>query len=184
MQGVVSLLDDTHRARLEQLQTGLEQALGEPGLCRTPIAHFSYHVAEEYDPDMLAATLLSFAASNMRFRVRTSGFGVFTRVNPVLYIPLVRSPLLSALHNVLWRQLSRASSGASIHYHPDWWLPHITLASGEGLAERLPDLVGLLSGLDLSWDIEISNIALLYGQGEALEIRFRQELIPERRTKD
>lgn len=177
MQGVVSLLDDTHQAMVEHLQARLERVLGVPGLCQTPVAHVSYHVAEEYEPQRLAATLLSFAASNMRFRVHTSGFGLFNHEHPVLYIPVVRSPLLSTQHHVLWRQLDAASTGVSPHYHPDHWVPHITIADRPDLPDYLPDITRLLSLLNLTWEIELTNVALLYGQGQALEVMFRHELL-------
>lgn len=181
MQGIVSLLDETHQAMVEHLQTRLDRVLGVRGLCQTPIAHLSYHVADEYDPEILAATLLSFAASNTRFHVRTAGLGIFTGRRPVLYIPVVRTPILSVLHHALWRQLARAATNPSAHYDPDHWVPHITVADREDLPEHLPDLARLLGPLDLTWEIDITNIALLYGDGEALEVRFRHELLTGQR---
>jgi 2'-5' RNA ligase len=178
MQGVVSLLDMPHQDQIAALHAEIERTTGVPGLCQIPVPHFSYHVADEYDPDMLAATLLSFAASNPGFRVRTSGFGVFTGSHTVVYIPIVRGPILTAVHHVLWRQLSRACRGASEHYHPDNWLPHITLIDNPALAAHLPDVMRRLARQDLHWELEITNVALLYGQGEALGIRFRHPLRP------
>jgi hypothetical protein len=183
MQAVVSLLDEPHQAMIEHIQSRLEDVLGMPGLCRTPIAHFSYHVADEYDLEILAATLLSFAASNTRLQVRTSGFGIFTSDHPVLYIPVVRTPPLSAQHQALWRQLGRASANPSPLYHPDRWMPHITVADRQDLAEYLPDITRLLTGLNLSWEIEVTNVALLYGEGQALEIGLRHELAAGDRTR-
>lgn len=178
MQGVVSLLDEAHQEKIERVQVQLEEATGVHGLCVTPIPHISYHVAEEYEPEMLAATLLSFAGSNAGFRVRTSGLGVFTGAHTIVYLPVVRSTILTAMHHVLWRQLSRVSLNASPHYHPDNWLPHITLIDNPALAEALPEVMGLLREVDFRWEIEITNVALLYGEGEALGVRFRHPLLP------
>lgn len=178
MQGVVSLLDRPHQDRIAVLHAEIERATGAAGLCRIPVPHFSYHVADEYDPDMLAATLLSFAASNPGVRVRTSGFGVFTGGHTVVYIPIVRSPILTAMHHILWHQLSRACRGASQHYHPDNWLPHITLVDNPALSEYLPEVMRLLAGRDLRWELEVTNVALLYGKGETREVRLRHPLQP------
>lgn len=180
MQGVVSLLDQAHQARVEGLQAAIDQAVGVPGLCRTPIAHFSYHVAERYEADRLAAVLLSIAASHTRFVVRTSGLGLFTGERPILYIPVVRDQVLTSLHHVIWRQLSRGCVMPSAHYDPEVWLPHITIADGPALGPRLQDVIDVLKGVDLSWEIEITNVALLYGDGEALEVELWHELLAAR----
>ncbi len=176
MQGVVSLLDETHQDRIAQLQDLLEREAGVCGLCQTPIPHLSYHVADAYEPDLLAATLLSFAGSNAAIHVRTSGVGVFTGEHIVVYLPVVRSPILSAMHHVLWRQLGRSSYNPSVNYHPDNWLPHITLIDHVALPENLPAITRVLQRVDLRWQIELNNIALLYGAGETIEIRFRHPL--------
>ncbi len=178
MQGVVSLLDAPDQDRIAELHGLIERATGLPGLCVTPIPHFSYHVADEYDPEVLAATLLSFSASNPGFRVRTSGLGVCTGRHTVVYIPIVRGPVLTAVHHVLWRHLSLAASGVSDLYHPDNWLPHITLVDNPALAAHLPEVMALLEGLDLRWELAVNNVALLYGEGEALGVRFRHALRP------
>ncbi len=178
MQGVVSLLDLADQDRIAELHAGIERATGVSGLCTTPVPHFSYHVADEYDPDLLAATLLSFAASNPGFRVRTSGLGIFTGQHTVVYIPIVRGPVLTAMHHVLWRHLARAARGASEHYHPDNWLPHITLVDNPALSAHLPEVIRILEGQDLQWELAVTNIALLYGEGEALGVRFRHPLRP------
>jgi 2'-5' RNA ligase len=177
MEGVVSLLDQAHQDKINHLHGQIEQALGVRGLCQTPIPHFSYHVADSYDPEMLAAVLLSFAASNAGFRVRTSGLGVFTGRHTVVYLPIVRSPILTAMHHVLWRQLSRAGEGTSAFYHPDNWLPHITLVDNPALAPYLPEVMRLLAGEDFRWEIDVTNIALLYGEGKALGVRFHHPLL-------
>lgn len=177
MQGVVSLLDQAHQDWINHVHAEVERLVGVRGLCSTPVPHFSYHVADAYDPEILAATLLSVAASNAGFRVRTSGLGVFTGEHNVVYIPIVRSPILTAMHHILWRQLSRASEGVSRLYHPDNWLPHITLVDNPALAPHLGEVMRLLTDLDFRWEIEITNIALLYGEGEALGIRFQHPLL-------
>jgi len=53
MHGVVSLLDDEHYALVEHLWDEVETELGVRGLYKTPFPHFSYHVAEQYDLDLL-----------------------------------------------------------------------------------------------------------------------------------
>ena len=178
MHGVVLLLNDEHRALVEHLWDELETGLGVRGLYKTPFPHFSYHVAEGYDVDSLESILRRLASRCATFRVRTAGLGVFSGDDPVLYVAVVRSPALSALHQRLWRELAGASAGAVEYYHPDQWMPHITLADGDVLKDHLPDIVRMLSARALDWEIEVNNLSLIYDTGTDQGVQLRFDLLP------
>jgi 2'-5' RNA ligase len=176
MHGVVSLLDDEHYALVEHLWDELEAGLGVRGLYQTPIPHFSYHVAEGYDVHLLEPILRRLASRCAMFRARTAGLGVFPGDHPVLYVAVVRSPALSALHQKLWRELAGASTGAVEYYHPERWMPHITLAHGDMFKDHLPDIVQMLSARAFDWEIEVNNLALICDAGATQEVRLRFDL--------
>ena len=96
MQGVVSLLDDQHYARVEAIWEELGQKFDVRGMYVTPYPHFSFQVAEAYDEAACESYLRSLAARTRPFRVRTAGLGIFTVANPILYINVVRSPAIIA----------------------------------------------------------------------------------------
>ena len=176
MHGVVSLLDDEHYTIVESLWDELETGLGVRGLYKTPFPHFSYHVAEQYDVDLLESILRRLASHCATFRVRTAGLGVFSGDHPVLYVAAVRSPALSALHQKLWRELARASAGTVEYYHPERWIPHITLADGDVLKDHLPDVVRMLNARAFDWGFEVNNLSLIYDTGTTQEVRLRFDL--------
>jgi len=176
MHGVVSLLDDEHYALVEHLSDELETELGVRALYNTPLPHFSYHVAEGYDVDLLDSILRRLASGCTKFRVRTAGLGVFSGDHPVLYVPVVRSPLLSALHQKLWWGLAVAGAGTVEYYHPERWMPHITLADGEVLKDHLPDIVRMLNARAFDWEIKVNNLSLICDTGTAQELRLRFDL--------
>jgi len=94
MEGLVSLLDAEHDARVRALWSELETGLGLHGVWTTPYPHFSYQIAPRYDPAIQPiARNLSAAAP---FEIRTGGLAVFTLPAPVLYLPIVRTAALSA----------------------------------------------------------------------------------------
>jgi 2'-5' RNA ligase len=171
--GVVSLLDDEHYALVEHLWDELRAKLGECGLCKMPFPHFSYHVAEQYDVDLVESVLPRLASHRATFRVRTAGLGVFSGDHPVLYVPVVRNPALSTLHQRLWQELAEASTGTLEYYHPERWMPHITLADGDVLKDHLPDVVHLLSARAFNWEIEVTNLSLIYDTGTSQGVRLR-----------
>src|ERR1044071_8269940 len=96
MQGVVTLLDDQHYARVEAIWEELGQKFDVRGMYVTPYPHFSFQVAEQYDESACESFLRDLAARTRPFRVRTAGLGIFTVASPILYISVVRSPPLSA----------------------------------------------------------------------------------------
>lgn len=170
MHGIVSLLDDDHYLLVEDIWSGLEDALGVRGVYVTPFPHFSYHVAEHYDVALLQPILREFASRTPPFEIFTMGLGVFTEaLNPVLYVTVARSPVLSKLNAELWPLVADASVGIVEYYHPEHWVPHITLGYGDITRESLAEAVRVLSRWDFTWQIRIDNIALLYDEGDAKE---------------
>src|SRR5918911_3633710 len=106
MHAVVSLLDDSSSQMVEKLWAQIEREFGIRGVYRTPFPHISYHVSSEYDVEKVKVVLQVFARHTKPFRVRSCGLGVFTGPEPVLYIPIVRSPQLAEFQHEFWHQLT------------------------------------------------------------------------------
>lgn len=176
MDGVVSVLDDVHYAKIEQLWDEFEAEFGVRGVYQTPVPHFSYHVAASYDEPKLREIVKQVAAHMPPFIVRTNGLAIFTGADPVLYIPVIRSPAIRSLHESLWERLAQSATDISSYYHPDHWRAHITLAHKEVDHELLPKMIRLLSERSFDWKIQVDNIALISGQSSPHSIKFRVPL--------
>jgi 2'-5' RNA ligase len=166
MYGIVSLLDDKHHELVNNLWSEFKARFGVDGVHTTPIPHFSYHVAENYDLDRLGDMLQQAATEQRPFRVRTSGLGLFTGSDPVLYVPVIRSETLLAMHFWLYDALNAIATNPVIHYRADRWLPHITLAHRDVDHELMPQVIRLLTERDFEWEIVIDNLAVLDGENE------------------
>lgn len=162
MYGVVSLLDDQHYQLVEEIWAELDAQFGVRGVRATPYPHFSYHVAERYDTELLENVVREFAQRSAPFSVKTSGLGMFAGIQPVLYVPIVRSPELSDFHRALWAEINAYGVGIVNYYAPEQWLPHITLAQHDIEARTLPALVRQLNARDFSWEIRVDNLALIH----------------------
>lgn len=176
MHGIVSLLDSLHYQYTEDLWTELRQEFGVQGVYVTPYPHFSYHVASDYDVEMLAPILNSVATNQPPFQVSTSGLGIFTGKAPVLYIPVVRNPSLTQFHETLWRELSNTGNKIQTYYHPKHWIPHITIGFGDLNSDTLAHVVHYLSGRDFNWEITVDNLALIYDSGIGQKVHYRYKL--------
>ena len=166
MHGVVSLLDDEHYALVEDIWDELSRTFGVSGVYVTPFPHFSYEVAEGYDVKTAENFLQELAARTRPFRIRTVGLGIFTLSAPVLYMPLVRSPALSALHREIWDGITPTEPGAvTQYYEPERWVPHLTLAHRDIDRDKLAEIVRYLSGKNLHWEMTVNNLSVIYDTG-------------------
>lgn len=159
--GVVSLLDDEFNGRIEIIWQKLEDRFGKETIQRTPYPHFSYHVAESYALDTVSDALQEATNDMQPFRVRTAGLGVFTGEEPVLYIAMVRDPKLSKLQKRIYNITEPHADQTFAYYHPQKWVPHITLLRGGIDHTSLSQVIAMLQGHDFHGEIQIDALALL-----------------------
>ncbi len=166
MAASASLLDEEHAAKVESVWAALKRELGIEGVYISPAPHFSYQTARDFDLDMLQRVIADVAANARPLRIRTAGVGVFTGDRPTLYVPIVRTPELTKLQLALWSSGAMATERPMSEYHPANWIPHITVAQGDVAPELLPEALKLLNEMDLSWDTEVDNLAIVRGRGD------------------
>ncbi len=179
MHGLVTLLDNDHYQLIEDLWAELERGFSVRGVYITPYPHFSYHVAQDYDLELVEPVLKRIASNITPFKVKTSGLGIFTGASPVLYISIVRSVELAQLHEELWQEIATASSGVQEYYHPDQWMPHITIGSGDINKDNLSQIIPFLANRDFFWEITVDNLAVIYDTGTKQELKTRFDITNE-----
>ncbi|MGQ4809579.1 hypothetical protein NKDENANG_03000 [Candidatus Entotheonellaceae bacterium PAL068K] len=151
---------------VQEVWVGLGANLGLRGIYVTPFPNFSDHAAEHYDVDLIAPMLRHFAANTAPFEVLIIGLGIFTAgLNPLLYVNVARSPRLSDLNAALWPEAAAVSAGIVEYYHPEQWVPHITLSHGDLTYAHLVDAMRVLNKWHFTWRLPIDNMALLYSAG-------------------
>jgi 2'-5' RNA ligase len=163
--GVASVLPDDAAGRVKELWDELDREVGLRGATISPLPHFSYQVARDYDLDVLQEVVERFARSARALRVQTAGLGIFTGAAPVLYLQIVRSPELARFQVALWSAASVAAEKLDQHYHPASWMPHVSLAYGDTTSTKLAAAIALLGERDLAWDVEVDNLSIVKGAG-------------------
>jgi 2'-5' RNA ligase len=178
MHGLVSFLDKTHYALVEEIWRELEADCGLQGIYVTPLPHFSWQIAEDYDLNALEITLQEIAVQVEPFKVNTSGLALFPGERPVVYIPVVRTRELSELHEMIWHRISAISTNANPYYSPPLWMPHISIAYSDLDAAKLHCLIDKLASRTFNWTIEIDNLTLIYEQENTIgQIRYKFEFV-------
>ncbi len=175
MHGIVSLLDDKHYQLVEELWAELEREFSVRGVYATPYPHFSYQVAAQYDIETLEPVLQNIAENSSPFHVICGGLGIFTGLHPVLYIPIVRSQQLNQFHQRVWSATVETGSGVQDYYHPDYWMPHITIGFADINRDNIGPMLQFLSERNFNWDITINNIAFIHDDGTHQVLRSRFE---------
>lgn len=161
MPGIVSTLDKSHYALVEEIWLELETDCGLKGIYVTPLPHFSWQIAEDYAWDAMDNALQKIADVAHPFVVQTTGLAIFTAESPAVYIPIVRTKELSEFHEMIWDRLAPISTNISLFYSPPSWMPHITLAYGDVDSVKLDCLIEKLAFRPIYWEIEIDNLTLI-----------------------
>lgn len=174
MYGIVSLLSEEYDQFVRDIWRDFEAEFGVHGVHKTPVPHFSYHVAERYTQDALESNLRPVLEYVTPFTVTTNGLGIFTGEVPVLYVTMQPNERLFDMNQRLWNVLAPVSQEIHPLYHPGKWVPHITLTQGDIGNDRLPDVIRMLSPRNFYWEFTVDNIVLLGSdEGEINEVQLK-----------
>lgn len=166
MLAITSLLSAPHVLRINAIIKRLEEKFGIDDVQATLDPHLTYQLAGVRKLSSLKKVLAEIATTTAPFPAFTTGLGVFPGAQPVIYIPVLRSDALNALHQRILAATAPLCLRTDKFSGPDCWLPHISLA----LHDTTPDLLGpVLSYLNqetYNLEITIDNLALLRQEGE------------------
>jgi 2'-5' RNA ligase len=171
LHGVGSLLDLAFTNRVRSLWSRLEQEFGLRGVLVMPYPHVSYQVAQGYDQAALEKALEQLARETRPFVIRTTGLGTFGGDWPVVFVAVEKDAELCAFHRRVWETCLTHARDVFSYYHPDSWVPHITLAHSEESnsvplsADLVQRILGSLNTGVYRWEISIDNIALVVDYG-------------------
>lgn len=163
MYALVSLLNQPHFDRVFKIWRDLEARFGlRYVLDTTPLPHLTWQVAEDYDLPALVDGLDCLTKRMEPMTARVDGLGLFSGEAPTVYLKVVPSPRLAALHRQLFDLTLPMSTDLGPYYQPANWVPHITLASMHELTPTvLPKVVNYLEQESYRWRIRIESVSLL-----------------------
>jgi 2'-5' RNA ligase len=98
------------------------------------------------------------------FAIRAGDIGIFLDGDgtPVLHVPVARSSLLSRLHRSAYDAATDRGAAVDGHSRPDFWMPHITIWSGDTTPEALGRAIAeYAAGPPISWSVPASALAWL-----------------------
>jgi len=185
MDGLVSLLPEPYYQHVKSIWDQLEESFHLSGIRVTPYPHFSWQIAESYDHQRLENEIRKVSSETQQFTVRTSGIGIFSGPQPVIYIPVVKNQALVDLHARLWELTTLTAIGVSPspYYHPDHWMPHISLAYADVNAENIAKVMAHLAFQPYAWEMAIDNLAFIREPtGSIGQLQFKYEFSSSEHT--
>lgn len=176
MHGILSLLPQPYYKKVESLWDELESQFGIKGIRVTPFPHFSWQIGERYDLPAVELVLSTVARQTKPFKVTTTGIGVFSGAQPVIFIPVVKSPQLVQFHQQVWKALMNTGQGINQYYNPQNWVPHISLAYMDVTQQNMGGIMQYLAFQSFNWEFEVNNFVYINEpDGLIGEIKFKLE---------
>ena len=169
MYAIASLFDPESDTAVRQIWDRFEAHCGFTGMNSTPLPHLSWVGADSFLFQPVEEGLRSLSAEvTGPLKIITSGIGIFTGPNPVVYISVVKSPALFNLHRIIWETARPFAVVVNRHYHPDRWIPHITLAYHPLEPSQFGCAISDVAFQRISLEIELTSLAVItnnQGQG-------------------
>lgn len=162
-------LPDPSYSTIESIRDDLVETFGVDEYAN-PFPHFTlYPLDDDADLDAIEAAVEDAADAHDPVDVHTDGIGVFP--GNAVWLPVAKSPELTALHADVVDAVSDLGTPPMPYYEPYRWFPHVGLALH--LDDELTgDIVSFLLDYDLEWDFTIDNITITAppAEGEPMEI--------------
>lgn len=179
MQAIATLINANSDLTATTMWKALTSACSLSGIKIPQNPHFSWMVAERFEENPVREAFADFARKVESFEVHTTGLGIFTGEKPILYLPLVKTESLLKMHGELWRALFQTGTNQNTVYHPDQWIPHVTVISEEMPVQQFACVFESIVSLDLKLTICVNNLSLIYSNQEEAGIKFIQEFQKE-----
>jgi len=161
MHGLVSLLPEPYYESVKTIWQELETRFGLSGIQVTPHPHFSWQIGEDYPTNLLEEAAKEASMSTPPLQITTAGLGLFTGPHPVIFISVVKSPALAAVHRMIWQRFEDMRQEVSPLYSPDLWMPHISLAYEDVTPVNIGAAMQWLAFQDFNWKMTINNISYI-----------------------
>ena len=166
MLAITSLLSPPHVLRINAVIKKLEEKFGLDDVQATLDPHLTYQLAGVRKLSSLKKALAKVAAATEPFPAFTTGLGVFPGERPVIYVPVLRSDALNALHRRILAATAPLCLRTDKFSGPDCWLPHISLALHDTTADLLGPVLGYLNRETYNLKIIIDNLTILRQEGD------------------
>jgi 2'-5' RNA ligase len=129
--GVMTILEGPLCDEAKRLWRVFEVEYGSVGVQTFAHPNLTFGGARVCDPRTFAERLGVEVGRLPSFELKVDGVGFFSKPERVVFLRVVLTEELAAIHHILDRVLEQHCDGLVDLYRPSAWVPHITLAMGD-----------------------------------------------------
>lgn len=150
-------LPEPYYSTVESIRDDLVEAFGVEEYVN-PFPHFTlYALDDDVDTAAVVDAVETATADHDPVAVHTDGVGVFP--GNAVWLPVAKSPALTALHADVVEAVADLGDAPVPYYRPHRWFPHVGFALGLD-DDRAGEAVSLLLDYDLEWDFTVDTVAV------------------------
>jgi len=172
-------LHEPDARKVRALWAVLEQRLGLRGVRKVPFPHVTLFGCDGVETPRIQEILEDYSHRTGPIDLSAVGLGIFLKPSPVLYLPVIRTPRLTAIHQHLWHAVGALGAQRFPLYNLERWIPHMTLAQGDLRAEQLPEALNALRDAELELRFQVRNLTIFDFIGPRFEPAERYPLLGE-----
>jgi 2'-5' RNA ligase len=136
-------------------------------------------LATEYQWQGLTEALQEFAHGHQPFEVRTVGLISFSGENKSVAVAPYKDARLAEYHSELWDVISKfALERIDPFYHPDTWVPHVTIKRCGRNTDDFARAMGLLADQGFAWSFTVDNVSVQYDPGRNSLTHYQRVYFP------
>ncbi|HPG97815.1 MAG TPA: 2'-5' RNA ligase family protein [Thermotogota bacterium] len=159
MNGLISILPPFFREEVLYFWDLLSERFGVDRVKLTGTPHITRNYAERYLLDDPQAFCRSLARSLRPLRCRTNGLGIFSGKRPVIYIAFMMDAELERFHRRIWEAIAPVAVTPNKRYHPERWIPHVTLAMEDLTLENIGPITAFLCAYKWKYAFKIESLS-------------------------
>lgn len=160
MQALIAEFDEKSNAKLRELWIEVGMSCGKEAEVKFPYPHFTWQGAGSYAVEDFEKALLKAFENHSSFIIKLAGLGIFTNQTPILYLNMVKTPLVCAIHQKITCLSKSYVTELEDYWLPDNWMPHLTLVEPGTSTKLLRGLMPCLMERPLDWVIEVVSFSL------------------------
>lgn len=179
MQSVCGLVSSDYFRQVVDLRASLCEDPAIGAIYDPPFVHFTLQLAEEYDWQGMERALTALAKDLKPFEMRTVGLLAFTGNGTGIAVAPYKDRQLAEFHAAVWETVSPFAQGrVEQFYHPDRWVPHITIKRCGPHDQSFGHAMAKLAKTDVSWTVRIDNVAVQHDPGKNSQTHYLRLRFP------
>ena len=160
MQALIAEFSEESNKLIQSIWKQVEISCGEKSKVSFIYPHFTWQGAQQYKVQGFEMMLRNVFLGQKPFKIKLAGLGIFTGKKPILYLNMVKSPLVSKIHEIITEVSQPFVTELESYWLPDNWMPHLTLVEPGTDSKKIGDFLPCLLERKFESEIEVKSICL------------------------